>query len=364
MTTDVIISCFATPPKRKEREIAQPQWAFRDAPHMIDINGIGSNQFRASFDTESKPREPWGGRPFAREAEKFKRKGGDSILRGVLKSRARGIDVGRVALVAFSAGGTFVGKVLANAVDAEQIDTVIMLDALHLPKIPGQGFYAPAVKPWAKFAARALAAGIKEDPYNPRAPFFGPSFIMSHTAIVQDAKKERIVGNTTDSARAVRSAMYGELEKLVPGRQSIAIDRRVKVNLSELTKGPPSASDPVKIGPPRIPPPSRTWNEAPMPKLEASWGNFYSLDYGGRTAADHVYQAWYAQGAIWRAFLAPRWNAEVTSPYSVSGFEACCPGPGGNFATPGVYPTGAPLWLGAVGLAAGFSAALALSAMR
>ena len=86
---------------------------------------------------------------------------------------------------------------------------------------------------------------------------------------------------------------------------------------------------------------------------------------GGVNAADHVFQAWHVQRAMWATFLAPRWNAVQQSPYAVSGvglgaFSRCCPGPGGNFVPSGVYPGGASLLWGGLGLAAGVYAGLAL----
>lgn len=346
---DVIISCYATPARAAIRRIAQPVDAFSEPPHVIDVNGIGSDVFMGPYDTERKAREQWGGKPFAREAAMYRDRKSGSVLKKLLARRARGIDVRRIALVGFSAGGTFIHNILASAVDAAMVDAVVLLDALHIAKLYSGQFSPKSLKPWAEFAKRSASAGYDVE-YGQRnqAPFMGPLFITSHTAIRQDAAKEKLVGNTTVSSDAVTDIAYAaERNALAAGRPwQFQVDPDALLSF----RPPPP---PVSIGPAQgVPAPEKTWDKMPMPDADFA-GNFWRLDYGGVHAADHVFQAWYVQGAIWNAFLASRWNALVESPYSVAGlggFAPCCPGPGGNLVPPGIYPTGASIL--AIGAAA------------
>lgn len=365
MAQDVIISCFATPPtisafdlpfQSKIETFAQPVDAFEEKPKIVTLSGIGSDRILMPGDTERKPREPWGGKPFRREAYLYQQKGGGSILRGLAKSRLAGTDIRRIALIGFSAGGSFVHSVLENEEDARLVDAVILLDAIHIMKYPDGRFIEQSLKPWVDFAWRAGEAGALAEPFEQTTdPFLGPLFVSAHTAIRQDAAKERIVGNTTDSTQAVYEAVVERVTERYDRARTVSFDRKALDT--------PPAPLPIRIGPGGafaggekltgrgVPAPEKTWDAWPRVPLNGV-GLFYDLNYGGRVAADHVFNVWFAQGPIWRAFLAPRWNASRTggSPYSVSGtagvpgsvgeFLRCCPGPGGDLIPEGVLPTG------------------------
>jgi len=332
---------------------------FKETPHLIDLAGIGSDVFMAPTDTKRAPREPWGGTPFAREAAMYRAKTGtDSVLAGLLASKAKGVEARRICLVGFSAGGTFVGQVLKSETDRRMVDVVILLDALMVSKSPA-GFVPQALAPWAQYAAQAIFAGIKsERGTGAKDPFLGPVFVSTHTNIKQSAALEAIVGNTTASTDAVLDASAKAASEL-PEYEG-GTPKHITTDWKQLVQGFPPDAFPLTIGPSQgVPGPAKTWNSMPLPNIKAAWGNFYDLDYGGTTAADHVFQAWRVQRAVWQTMLAPRWNAETQSPYSVAGlgaFERCCPGPGGNFVPSGFFPTGAPYWQMALAAAAGFFA--------
>jgi len=357
MAQDIIISAFATPPQRAQREIAQPLSLFKEQPLLIDLAGIGSDVWMSPTDTKRAPREPWGGTPFAREAGMYREKGsgGDSVLAGLLASKARGVEPRRICLIGFSAGGTFVGNVLKSATDRAMVDMVILLDALMVSRSPA-GFPKQALQPWADYAAKAIFAGIRsERGTGARDPFLGPVFVSAHTSIKQSAALEAQVGNTTSSTAAVMDASMkaaSELPEYEGGGP-----KHIETNWSQLVSGFPSDAFPLTIGTQQgVPGPNKTWTSMPLPLIKAAWGNFYDLDYGGTTAADHVFQAWRVQRAMFNTFLAPRWNADTKSPYSVAGlgdFWRCCPGPGGNFVPPGFFPTGVPYWQLALALGLG-----------
>lgn len=354
---DVIISAFATPPQEEQRAIAQPTELFKDEPLLIDLAGIGSDVWMGPTDTKRAPREPWGGTPFAREAAMYRQKsGGDSVLAGLLASKARGVTPRRICLVGFSAGGTFVANVLKSATDRAMVDVVILLDALMVSRSPA-GFIPQALQPWAAYGAKAIFAGIRsERGTGARDPFLGPVFVSTHTNIKQSKALEAMVGNTTSSTDAVMDASAKAASEL-PEYEG-GSPKHIETNFGNLVQHFPAGSFPLTIGPSQgVPGPAKTWTSMPMPLIKAAWGNFYDLDYGGTTAADHVLQAWRVQRACWHTFLVPRWNADTTSPYSVAGlgdFWRCCPGPGGNFVPSGFFSTGAPYWQMALAAAGGF----------
>ena len=370
MAQDVIISAYATPPQARARNLAQPTELFRDSPHIIGLAGIGSDVWMGPSDTTRAPREPWGGTPFAREAAMYREKGGgtDSVLAGLLATQARGIEPRRICLIGFSAGGTFVGNVLKSATDRKMVDMVILLDALMVSRSPA-GFVPQALAPWAEFGAQALLAGVRSARgTGAKDPFLGPVFVSTHTNIKQSAVLEAQVGNTTSSTDAVFDASINRLTQL-PEAEGLGGPKHITTDFAKLVYGFPSDAFPVTIGdkPDKAgnkpwaftAGPTKTWNSMPMPNIVRAWGNFYDFDYGGTVAADHVFQAWHVQRAIWQTLLAPRWNAETQSPYSVAGlgsFERCCPGPGGNFVPAGFYPTGLAYWQMAAAMGLGFLA--------
>lgn len=344
MATDVIISAFATPPQKRAREIAQPLDRFRNRPKLIGLGGIGSNVFRLPTDTKSAPREPWGGKPFSREAAMYRSKGGGSVLQGLLNSQARGIEVGRIAIIGFSAGGTFLHEILKSEQDRKMVDVCLVLDGVHVARIPNGRFIEQSLDPWVQFAAQAMYVGVvSQRGTHERDPFLGPVFASSHTNIKQSAALEAIVGNTTSSTEAVIDAAAQLVGKRqASGQWKAGSPKHITTQFGNLTSGVPKDGFPVAMGPAKagqpkpwasVPAPYKAWHSMPEPLVKAAWGNCYDFDYGGTVAADHVFQAWHVQRALWETLLIPRWNAEIQSPYAVSGlgaFEECCPGPGGN----------------------------------
>jgi hypothetical protein len=84
-----------------------------------------------------------------------------------------GARLGRVALVAWSAGHGAVRKILEREQEAERVDTVILLDGLHIGRVPGQR--RPAVDeiaPYERFA-RWATEGRK-------------LFVVTHSEIAPD----------------------------------------------------------------------------------------------------------------------------------------------------------------------------------
>lgn len=388
MARDVIISAFATPPQAKMRPLAQPLGIFTSEPRVIDVNGIGSDVWMGPTDTARKPREPWGGTPFAREALMYKQRGGGSVLRGLLKAHLQGDEPRRIAVVAFSAGGTFAHKLLEEPDARALIDTVILLDALHIAKLPNGSFSPKDLKPWVEVAKQALRVGWNAKQRQPaevkelglRDALLGPLFISAHTAIKQSPELEKLVGNTTASTQAVWARAMEEFTSS-PEYQSALVDSgggtlaSFDYPLLKLRLGVPLNALPITIGPNQgVPPPAKTWLIMPAPSVDFSVGNLFDLNYGGTTPADHVFQAWYVQRAIWETFLAPRWNADTKSPVAsilewlnpfagVGEFQWEPGNPGGNLITQQeVEALGQPkLWHYGLALAGGLMLGRALT---
>ena len=286
---DVVISAFAVPPRSSDRAIAMPLDLFTEEPKVVGVDPDYSKG--ATSDAGA----------FAQAAENY-RDGSGHILPRLLRSRLTGVTVRRICLVGFSAGVTFVSKVLASA-DAANVDTVLVLDGMHIQRVPDGSFFSGSYGPWVNFGVRA-ARGVTD-----LQGVVGPMMLISHTAIRQglDREKlgldrEKLVGNTDESAAAV----FDMVKANSPDALRLGYDPTL------LGAGPPPPPVTITVNRPIAPgqsvPITRTWDVMPQPAIR-SRGNFWVLDYGGAGEPDHVFQARHVQGALWRTFLAPRWNA-------------------------------------------------------
>lgn len=325
---DVIVSAFATPPGKitigsetfSKSAFAQPLEAFIEEPLVVGVDATvqGSEVF---YD-----------KAFSREATRYRDQEG-SILRSFLASRVRGIRVRRICLVTFSAGTVFASKVLAGP-DASYLDTVMVLDGLHLQKSweGAAEFLSQSIGPWTAYGVRAAQAQDEGA---------GPMLINAHTHIARPAPT---VGSTAESARALTAQVAAN----APGAARTGYDPGV------LSEGPPPPA--VTLGPKNaLPPPARTF-ESVEPLAGIGLGNYHSLDFGGTTGADHAFIAWFVQRGLWRALLAPRWNAGLDcGPPAVSGLGQTFCGPQGIVVPEGTYPVpeGAAWGWAAAGLAIG-----------
>lgn len=106
--------------------------------------GVGS----APYDTRFQPPGAF--------AELLSRVQAAMVKRGLARAR-----LGRVALMAWSAGFGAIARILARPEDAERVDAVLLVDSFHLGFAPGKR--APdlaQLAPWERFARRA-AEGTK-----------------------------------------------------------------------------------------------------------------------------------------------------------------------------------------------------------
>lgn len=315
MSADVIISAFATPPQEKYRLLAQDPSFFNDEPVIV-----GVNPEMAAGEVLASP-------GFARTANRLKALGGGSILKPLLR-KLSGYEIRSVTLVGFSAGNTFLAKVLATD-DWRWVDGVVCLDGLTVQKLWDGSWHGPSLEPWARFA---------DDAARDRR-----LFINAYTHIASHSKQ---VGSTRESAEAVMDVVSDRVFGVIPNP---------RYDMARLTMGPPPPEVTIKAqrGTETI---SKTWTTMPQPGITAI-GNCWNLDYGGNAEPDHIFMSRYVQRAIWHTFLAQRFNEGVhcsLTDLPVAGLGAEC-APNKVEVPPGVFPT-APMWPGLT--AAGLGLAL------
>jgi hypothetical protein len=270
--TDVIVSAFATPPQQSYRALAQDTTLFVHEPLVLGVEPqmeAGEVLASAGFDRTAnalQAQDPQG-----------------SILRPLLR-RLKGYSIRSVTLIGFSAGNQFVKRVLATP-DAEWVDGVICLDGLTVQKLWNGKLHEPDLKIWGDFAVRAAKDRRL--------------FVNAHTDIASHSKQ---VTSTAEAAEAVMDYVQERVTGTV---------WNPPFDANNLVAGPPPPSVTITVNRPTAQgnvPITRTWDEMPMPAITAI-GNAWSLSYGGNAEPDHVFISRYVQRAIWKTFLAPRFNA-------------------------------------------------------
>ena len=361
MARDIIISSFAT------SRTWQPVSEFEDAPLVIGVEGIGSDSYMASFDTAKGPREPWGGKPFSREIERFKNIGSGSILQGILKDRAAGVEPRRICAVAFSAGNTFLSGLLKSDADASLLDTVLSLDGMTYQI--GYGGKVLDFDHWLRFGKRACGLDRMSATGN---PYLGPLMVVSHTHIVSAAPTQ--VSSTNAAAEYLFAqinppywAAANALPKSVLDAEGVKqqqVQDRLRAAMSQIPL-------PLKINGGN-PPTTKTWASMPWPTTVSYLGNLWSLDWGGQQGPDHIFEAQQIQQALWRSYLIPRWNAREQNVAGLGGLglglgaETMQEGavtwttpiakPGGGLLLPGTLNTGVSWWKLGLTAVGGFAA--------
>jgi len=324
---DVIVSAFATPPRESDRLLAQDPSFFVNPPIVIGVDPI------------MKPGEMLASAGFARAAEQLKAQDASgSILKPLLR-RLKGYDIKSVTLIGFSAGNTFLRKVLGGP-DAEWIDGIVCLDGLIVQKLWNGSYYEPDLQAWGDFAIHA-AQDRK-------------LFLNAFTGIASPSSQ---VTSTKEGAEAVMDYVQDRVQGTVP---------LINYDLSKLTEAPPPPAVTITVNRPTASgnvPISRTWETMPAPAVTAI-GNAYNLSYGGNNEADHVFMSRYVQRAVWRTFLAKRFNEGIhCASASVSGLgalmglgEGASCYPNRKLVNSSIYPTDSPwqpLLAAGGGLAAG-----------
>jgi hypothetical protein len=309
MARDIILSAFATPGSANLRGAGLSSWSpsdvqplgkFRDRPLLLDVPKTGA---------PGQAPEAWGGKPFKRTAAKLKAAGQGSIIRGMLKRYAADVQPRRIALIAFSAGNSFLNQVLQSEIDAELLDTVISLDGMVYGK--NGGAYIPAsFEGYVNFAKRAT--GLLHQREGVSNPYLSPLFVNAHTHIASNSDFASSTDEAAEKLFWLVNNRYWQAAKRVPssvkqdqGRRQQQIIQRLRSSFSRMT--------PVTVdcnGP-------KTYRNLD-PSL-GYLGNLWSLDFGGTQGADHCMVAYVAQRAIFDAYLIPRWNARDEAVAGLSG---------------------------------------------
>ena len=328
---DVIVSAFAAPPRDDIRALAQNVYLFDRQPVILHV----------PYHQWLKPEDKgMAAGAFSRAAQALRGPDG-SILKSLFRRYLKGHDVRSVSVVSFSAGNVFTHNLMKSP-DAEWIDSVIVLDGLHLNLDWKEEVIASEIKPWVDFAEKA-------------------------------ARDERLMAlvhtHITPRSKAVASTERSSRELIY------ALDSRLGANpqwwgpeldLDLIFRGPPPPGVSIRCGNPAT---TKVFEESPLLTYDQR-GNFWNFDYGGTGGPDHCYVAWYAQRDLWAALLAPRLNGAATCripDLSGLGADQCIPN---RVLVPeGVYPTGSVLtpllaMLGGlgVGTAVGYAAGCKLGA--
>lgn len=332
MKRDVIISAFATPPQESHRALAQDMSLFVNEPVVVGVEPqMAAGEILASAG-------------FNRTADSLKAQDPEgSILRPLLKQRAKGIEVRSVTLIGFSAGNQFLKRVLAGP-DSEWVDGVICLDGLTVQKLWNGALHEPDLAVWGNFAIKA--ANDKR------------LFVNAYTDIASHSSQ---VTSTSEAAMAVMSYV----QQHVGAKPALA----QAYDLQNLTAPPPPPAVKITINRPTSSgsvPITRTWETMPAPVLFGV-GNAWDLGYGGNAEPDHVFMSRYAQRAIWKTFLAPRLNegtfcAGTNVPVSGLGEDAASCSLNRQMIPANVYPTD-PAWTGLLAAGSGLATGIALGYM-
>ena len=281
MKRDVVLSCFATASQEtvnaikqgpKGLDYFQPLDGFTDPPLVISVPySLQANEGNVSP-------------AYSRQAQKYKNSGNGSIIRGALSELAPGVEARTVSLSCFSGGQAFAKEVIKNG-EGKYVDTIMMLDGLHLSaanvgqKTDGiQAEWAP----WVEYAKDAWG-GEK-------------LLVLLHTNITIPSPYAL---STTESARLVTDKLESVHLSDVHGTFRLE-DFHNAVNDST---PPPS----VSIWSPIAKPDTKNWDSFPW-KLVQVAGNYIDLDIGGSTPQDHIFAATYGQRLVWRHYYRARMN--------------------------------------------------------
>jgi hypothetical protein len=222
---------------------------FRDEPLVLVVPGSGGDFIRY-------------GREWTATGDVFR-----AALRQ-LSPANKDIEIGRRALVTFSAGWQFGHGILGSQKERDRLDAYLVEDGIHTSELTR----------WTSYATRAAKGEAL--------------MAMAHTNIVPP-----FVSTTTTNTKVFKDAMA-------------AAGAVLELDLTEHLANPefPAEGIRVRAG---SPPATKKWDKDPLKEWERA-GQLYRLDYGGTTGSDHMFISWIVGPRLWRV-LADRWNT-VTIP--------------------------------------------------
>ena len=331
MKRDVIIACFSIPAQKAGRVLVDGANWEGNAPYVWN--------FQDDQDDKAQIRD----KAFISAARKIRAaalaKGGTGLVPYILNDAMRlgkFTQVGRVALVTFSAGNSAARFIMANPSDQQLIDTFISLDSTMFQRQPDGSVAEPNAEGmgWYQYAAYGISG------------FDASSMsIYLHTDIIN---KDPSVLSTGDSAKMV----FAELRRLQDSMASVRdwsipspLDFNPLYELPRLNNSPrlwaTSGENITEI--------DRVGNNIRLRLPSPAAPSAKCLGYKVTTAAGcaHVACANDFQRAIYDTFLAPRWrNPEKFSclgPECIRPFTPTTPlsgfGAYGSFTETTVVPT-------------------------
>lgn len=293
---DVVLSCYATVTDEtlgaikqgpKAKGFFQPSDGFKDPPLVVSV------PYRMK--AEEKNVSP----AYARQAAEYKQKYG-SIIKGALSELAPGVSARTVSLSCFSGGQAFAKEVIA-AGEGKYVDSILMLDGLHL-SAANKGKKTDGIeeewKPWVEYAKQA---------------WLGERLlVLLHTNIIIPSQ---YVLSTTESANLISDQLDKLSMNVPPGSGTF--------KLSDITEAAAASEPPplVEIWSPIATPSTKKWEKFPW-KLAQNAGNYLDIDIGGNTAQDHIFAATYGQRMLWKNFYRTRMGQEVNLCFPMSGLGA------------------------------------------
>lgn len=291
MKRDVVLSCFATVSPETVNAIKQGN---KPPGYFQPADGFKSPPLVVSVPYQLQEGEGNVSPAYERQAAKYKQKYG-SIIKGALSELAPGVEARTVSLACFSGGQAFAKAVIA-AGEGAYVDSILMLDGLHL-SAANTGAKTNGIesewRPWLEYAKLAWSGQRL--------------LVLLHTNIVLPSAYAL---STTDSANLINNHLDNLYMLDVRGTFKIG-DVSAAVDASE----PPPL---VEIWSPIANPPTKKWEKFPW-KVAQNAGNYLDIDIGGNTPQDHIFAATYGQRMVWNNFYRTRMNQEVNLCYPVSG---------------------------------------------
>lgn len=322
MARDIIINVYSQPSDQRLKA-AGLNWKASD---VQPLHKFDSTPLRIGVSpTPGMP--AWQG--FVDVAAKAKARGNGSIIRGLVQQQFPDVQPRRIAFTAFSAGNSFLRRVLEQKIDADLLDTVISLDGMTYAKGWDGKPVPESFAPWENFARRATGV------LNPGAmgnPYLSPLMVCARTDVAALKPASGPGSSSTGEAAqylfaTLNNLYWTKLHATHGGLQAFkaSADYRDQERRQNEIKGRLFQSFQQMV------PFTITCGAAPHTQTK-TWahlepnigylGNLWSLNFGGTGPADHCMIAYAAQRAIFDAFLVPRWNSRDQAVAGLSGLGA------------------------------------------
>jgi len=224
---------------------------FREEPLVLTVPGSGGDFIKK-------------GRQWAATGDAFR-----AALRE-LAPQHKDIEIGRRALVTFSAGWQLGDEILKSQVECDRLDSYLVEDGIH----------TKSLEHWIRFGVRA---GRSE-----------AMLLLAHTQIVPPFI----------STKETNTGIFREVgARLGPDLSTYRVEPEA------VTKPDfPAEGVTIKSGAPAT---TRRWASDPLVAVE-SRGELHRFEYEGKDGPSHMYIAWHVAPRLWQ-LLAGRWNT-ITLP--------------------------------------------------